>query len=292
MKLDETPVERGAELVAHALSQGVNFIDGAEIYYTHPHVGAGLKKAGAAEAILSSKSNAKTREGMENAFEKAREELGLSCVDVFSLHGVRGQEDWGARAGVWEYLGELKEKGLIRARGVTTHSHETVRMASGIAEVDVVMAMINVDGHGIADGTREEMEEALRGAHEAGKGTVAMKPLAGGLLYKRVKEAFEYVLSLEFLDSVAVGMITPAEVDLNLAYFGATELAGDLLDRVKARKKRMNVRGWCKGCGECEDVCQNDAIHVVDGKARIDEENCVVCGYCGLNCPANAVKVI
>ena len=292
MKLDETSVEQGAELVAHALLRGVNFVDCAEVYQTHRHVGEGLKRAGAEGVVVASKSNARTRGDMEGAFEKAREELGLSSIDVFSLHGVRDREDWRSRAGAWECLGRLKERGLIRARGVTTHSHGAVRMAARVPEDDVIMAMLNVDGHGISDGTREEMEKARVGAHEAGKATLGMKPLAGGLFYKRVKEAFEYVRSLEYLDSVAVGMITPAELDLNLAYFGAAELTDDLVRRAGGRKKRMNVRPWCKGCAECEEVCQNDAIHVVDGKAGIDEEKCVVCGYCGLNCPANALKVI
>jgi len=292
MKLDGTALERGAELIAHAVGRGVRFMDCAEIYHTHPHVGEGLKRAGAGDVVVASKSNARTREEMERAFEAARGELGLACVDLFSLHGVRDREDWRARSGAWDCLGELKRDGLIRARGVTTHSQRFVRTASSIPEIQAIMAMINVEGHGVNDGTREEMEGALRGAHEAGKGTIAMKPLAGGLFYKRVKEAFDYVLSLDFLDSVAVGMITPEEVDLNLAHFGATELTEELVLRVKARKKRMNVRPWCKGCGDCEEACQNDAINVTDGKAVIAEEKCVVCGYCGLDCPSSALKVI
>ena len=292
MKLDETPVERGAELVAHAVKRGINFIDCAEIYRTHPHVGEGLGRARGGGIVVSSKCNAATREEMEESFDRAREELKLSVIDVFLLHGVRSEEDWRGRSGAWEHLGRLRERGLIRARGVSTHSHEVARLAARLPEVEVVLAMANVEGYGIIDGAREDMEEALRLVHEAGKGTVGMKPLAGGLLYEKVGEAFEYVLSLEFLDSVAVGMITPEEIDLNLAHFGGAELTEELVNGVRARKMRMNVRPWCKGCGECERICQNDAIHVVDGKAAIDEERCVVCGYCGLSCPNTALKVI
>lgn len=42
---------------------------------------------------------------------------------------------------------------------------------------------------------------------------------------------------------------------------------------------RINIDA-CTGCGLCEQNCALDAIHVVDGIAQIDQENCTLCGGC------------
>ncbi|MCQ2554135.1 MAG: DUF362 domain-containing protein [Clostridia bacterium] len=45
----------------------------------------------------------------------------------------------------------------------------------------------------------------------------------------------------------------------------------------------------CIGCGNCVRHCANDGVHVVDGKAVIDEDKCLGCGYCLAYCPKAAI---
>ena len=45
----------------------------------------------------------------------------------------------------------------------------------------------------------------------------------------------------------------------------------------------------CLGFGNCTKVCQHDAIHVVDGVAKVDHEKCVGCMVCGGVCPRNLI---
>ena len=45
----------------------------------------------------------------------------------------------------------------------------------------------------------------------------------------------------------------------------------------------------CVGCGMCVKNCNNNGVHVVDGKARIDEDHCLGCGYCIAYCPKGAI---
>ncbi|MFP3983692.1 MAG: FAD-binding protein [Desulfurivibrionaceae bacterium] len=51
---------------------------------------------------------------------------------------------------------------------------------------------------------------------------------------------------------------------------------------------RINIDA-CTGCGLCEQNCALDAIHVVDGIAQIDQENCNLCGGCVDFCEAAAL---
>lgn len=45
----------------------------------------------------------------------------------------------------------------------------------------------------------------------------------------------------------------------------------------------------CIACGMCERTCKFDAIHVVDGVARIDYDKCKGCGMCAQKCPKHII---
>lgn len=48
----------------------------------------------------------------------------------------------------------------------------------------------------------------------------------------------------------------------------------------------------CIACGECAEVCQYDAIPVIDGRYVVDELGCEGCGYCARICPTEAITNI
>lgn len=48
----------------------------------------------------------------------------------------------------------------------------------------------------------------------------------------------------------------------------------------------------CTGCGRCEAVCPQGAIHISDGKSVTDREKCVVCGKCEAACLGNYRTVV
>ena len=45
----------------------------------------------------------------------------------------------------------------------------------------------------------------------------------------------------------------------------------------------------CLGYGTCVTACKYDAIHIVDGVAKVDEEKCVGCMSCAAVCPRNLI---
>lgn len=48
----------------------------------------------------------------------------------------------------------------------------------------------------------------------------------------------------------------------------------------------------CMGFGSCINVCDNDAISIVDGIAVIDEEKCGGCGKCVNICPRGIIEIV
>ena len=48
----------------------------------------------------------------------------------------------------------------------------------------------------------------------------------------------------------------------------------------------------CIGFGDCVAACQYDAIHLVNGVAVVDPENCVACGACAKACPKGLITMI
>jgi len=48
----------------------------------------------------------------------------------------------------------------------------------------------------------------------------------------------------------------------------------------------------CLGYGDCVKACPFDAIHIVNGIAKVDREKCVGCGACASACPNSVISII
>ncbi len=47
----------------------------------------------------------------------------------------------------------------------------------------------------------------------------------------------------------------------------------------------------CIGCGICEDICQMDAILLIDDISTVDRNRCIGCGVCVPKCTSEAIKL-
>ncbi|MCG0277558.1 MAG: aldo/keto reductase [Thermanaeromonas sp.] len=276
------------KLIRRALEGGVNFIDTAQIYETYEPIRRAIKGYGQ-EVVIASKSTAEDYEGMKKAVEEALSKLGLDHIHIFHLHAARATEKvFAERAAALQYLLEAKEKGIIGAVGISTHSVLAVREAANREEIDVIFPLINIKGMGLLHGNREEMLEAIEEAVAKGKGVYLMKVLAGGNLIQQYREAMEFARKIPGVASIAVGMLTEEEVEYNLRYFNGEDPGEPL----SLSKRFAVVETVCVGDGACLKACASGAITLNQGKARIDPEKCILCGYCTEVCPQFAIRMI
>lgn len=284
------PLQSGAAVIRAALDAGVNFIDTAELYETYPYIRAACR--GADDVVVASKSYAYSYDGMRRSVETACRAIGRGYIDIFLLHEQPTRLTLAGHAEALAYLADAKRQGLVRAAGVSTHAVEVVRAAADMAEVDVIHPLFNMRGIGITDGSAADMAAAIAAAAAAGKGVYAMKALGGGHLSGEADRALDWVLAHDGIAAVAVGMQSTDEVAYNCALFGGQVPDAAVAARVAGRSRRLLVESWCGGCGRCAVRCPAGALSVADGRAAVNGERCLLCGYCGAECPDFCLKII
>ncbi len=225
--------------------------------------------------------------------ERALRELNRERLDIVHLHGARVADPFVERAAVFDELLAMKEEGKIAHIGLSSHYICAVRKAADRPEIEVIHPLINQTGMGILDGTAAEMAAAIAACARAGKGIYAMKALAGGNLIPRARQSLRYVLGLEGVHGVAVGMLSRQEIDANLGLFGAATMDEDQWQVLESMRRRLKImERFCKGCGFCVTACTNEALAVTEGTAQVDKDRCILCGYCAAACPEFMIRVV
>ncbi len=285
------PIAEGSRIIRSAVEQGVNFLDTAEMYHTHDYIEQALRGF-QGNVVIATKSAATTYAAMQKSVEAARKELNRDCIDIFDIHAARANHTvFDDRAGAIECLVDMKAKGYIKAVGISTHAVDVCQIAASRPEFDVVFPIINKIGMGILEGDLNGMIAAIKACYKAGKGLYAMKSLAGGHLIGDLVGAINYVREMEEFASVAVGVVNEKELQMDLKIFNDQPIPVEDLPSPEVNK-RMIVLGNCVGCGNCERTCPSMAIHVVNGKAVIDDSKCLLCGYCRPGCPQFALRLV
>lgn len=284
-------IDEGGRVIAEALNLGVNFIDTADLYETYGHIRRAMELTGI-RPVIASKSYAYSRDDAKRTVDKALAALGLDSIDLFLMHEQESEHTLRGHREALEYYLELKEQGIIRAVGLSTHHIAAVKASLRLPEIEVIHPITNRTGLGICDGTMDEMLSALREAYETGKAIYGMKPFGGGNLLHSFRECLEFVTSIPYIHSIALGMQSVEEVRMNVALFDDLGKAGERIkDYHPENKKALHVDFWCEGCGKCADRCKQRALELKEGKISINHDKCVLCGYCASSCPAFALKV-
>jgi aryl-alcohol dehydrogenase-like predicted oxidoreductase len=191
-------------LLVNGYDNGLRFFDSADAYGSHPHVAEALKSVKRDQVTVLTKSWTRDAKGLRADLDRFRRELGTDYIDVFLLHCLT-EGDWTERyRGAMDVLSEAKQKGIIRAHGVSCHSIEALRAAAKSPWVDVDLVRINPIGAHM-DADPDTVVSVIKEMKAAGKGVIGMKILGQGAMRDRQDEALKYALGLGLLDSFTIG---------------------------------------------------------------------------------------
>jgi len=199
-----------ADILLQGYDLGLRFWESADSYGTHAHVAAALKKVPREKMTIMTKSWKRDAKGMRDDLDRFRKELGTDYIDIVLMHCLT-ESDWPKRfQGTMDVLSEAREKGIIRAHGVSCHSIGALRAAAATPWVQVDLARLNPIGAHM-DADPETVVSVLWQMRAAGKGIIGMKILGQGDMRHRVDEALKYALSTKVLDAFTIGAESRAE---------------------------------------------------------------------------------
>jgi 1-deoxyxylulose-5-phosphate synthase len=189
---------------------GLRFFDSADSYGSHPFVAAALKQLPRDKITVLTKTDTRDAAGVRANLDRFRRELGIEQIDVVLIHCVT-EGDWTTRyRGAMDVLSEAKQKGVIRAHGVSCHSIEALRAAAASPWVDIDLVRLNPIGSHM-DADPDTVISVIRQMRSQGKGIVGMKILGQGDLRDRSPEAIRYALGTGVLDAFTIGAESQAE---------------------------------------------------------------------------------
>ncbi len=288
------------QLVNRALNLGINFFDTAR-GYTDSEAKLGLVlRERQQEAIIATKSMARSREEMARDIEKSLQALGTEYIDLYQVHNVEHPsvlERVLNPGGAVDALLDAKKSGVIKHIGITSHIKELFKDALKTGVFETIQLPFNPLE---SDGIPEILD--LAAAH--GAGVIIMKPLAGGAI-KHAALALQYILEYP-VSTVIPGMDSLQQVEENASVGSRSEnltpAERDKLDR------EIQEQGatFCRRCGYCQPCPQGIDIPLVfllDGYytrygltawakeryrgMKVQPDACTECKECEDKCPYN-----
>src|ERR1700756_1596647 len=183
---------------------GLRFFDTADSYGSHPYVASAIKQLPRDKVTVLTKTDHRDPKEVREDLDRFRRELGTDYIDILLIHCVT-EADWTTRyRGVMDVLSEAKQKGIIRAHGVSCHSIQALRAAAASPWVDIDLVRLNPIGSHM-DADPETVIGVIKQMRAQGKGIVGMKILGQGDLRDRPSEAIRYALGTGVLDAFTIG---------------------------------------------------------------------------------------
>ncbi|MFP6584252.1 MAG: aldo/keto reductase [Candidatus Hydrogenedentota bacterium] len=241
--------ETRAQMVRHAYDKGLRYFDTARVYGESESImGKGLKDV--RDNVYIATKVAMPAQGARRSVEQSLEQLGTDYIDCMQIHSP-AIERVGAEGGmkIYEELAKMKEEGLIRFIGVTTHVvFETVYTMIDTGVFDQVLLARGYIRKGmdmmLSNANIEWRERCMARAHELDMGIVIMKVMGLNIMgrggnavvaeYDPAKRnalpgaAIRWVLQDERVSMLNIGMSVMDDVDANMKIItGDTALTED-----------------------------------------------------------------
>jgi aryl-alcohol dehydrogenase-like predicted oxidoreductase len=241
-------------LLLAALDTGINFIDTGRSYARGQNevmVGKTVKDR-RKDLIIQSKvrirpsekgddlktkeASKKIREMMQKSLDESLEALQTDYIDIWLIHGADSEEILHHET-VMEFFSDLKQRGIIRATGFSSHHNqaELLEADNALNFYDVAMVSYTFSGsytHSnsgtFSQYNQEALEREMKIAHQHQKGIIGMKACSAGPFKGKDDEkasfgnAIKWVLDKPYIQSAAVAMANFTQIEENTkAIFGS-----------------------------------------------------------------------
>jgi uncharacterized protein len=221
-----------------------------------------------------------TAEEAKNMFWTSLKRTGLKYVDFYLLHNLGDSrtkcfDDFG----IWDYVRELKEKGLVRHIGFSIHDNAEAldKVLTEHPEMEFVQFQLNYDDW---ESPTIQARKCYEVAMKHHKPIVVMEPVKGGLLAnptENVRKIFEdanpnaslaswairYAASLDNIITVLSGMSTIDQVRDNVSFMEKFKpLNQDELAVIEKARKAINEIPSipCTACQYCIKGCPKNIL--------------------------------
>lgn len=324
--IGEAEEEEIIKTVHGAIEAGINLFDLAAGYAsTFPAYGKALKgKRDQVYLQIHFGANYLTGEYgwttdlsvIKKAVEDQLNHLQTDYIDFGFIHCMDESTDFEVykKNGVLDYILELKEKGVIRHIGLSTHTPSVANEILDLGIVDVMMFSINPAydyQHGeFGIGSAEERQALYRRCEKEGVAITVMKAFCGGQLLDVDKSPFhqaltknqciQYALDKPGVVSVLPGFANEKELREVLSFFDSTQEEKDYsVIGTFTPDSSIGKCVYCKHCHPCPVGLDVALINKYYDLALLGDElakehyysltkkasDCIACGHCDGRCP-------
>jgi aryl-alcohol dehydrogenase-like predicted oxidoreductase len=214
---------KSIELLEYAYQKGIRYFDLADTYGTHPLMAESMKNMNREELTLTTKIWTRNggipepeRPDADKVVDRFRKELNTDCIDIVQIHCMEDANWTETLKPQMDILENLKAKGIIKAHGVSVHSHVAMKAAVKSNWVDILHARINPYGIAMDKPEPQEVVEVIQQLHNSGKGIIGMKLVGDGKLRndsEKIDNSLRFVLGLGCVDMMIIGFEDKAQID-------------------------------------------------------------------------------
>lgn len=206
------------KIARYALERGISFFDTADLYGSHQNAREILKEIPREKVILLSKIWTRAEKWNSDVpmktIDRFRKETGSDYFDIILMHCMTNGNWKEEKKPYIDALSEAKQKGIVKAIGISCHNFEALKIAAVDPWVDVILARINSESFSM-DASSAEVMDVLKKAHDNGKGIVGMKIFGEGRLAEESQreKSLQYVIGSKNVDCMTIGMTTTEQID-------------------------------------------------------------------------------